>query len=459
MSSYFQSGAGRLIFVKIIRWILRLVLPVVVLYGAWLGAQRFLQDKVQAKQQPRPEAKLLVETQPVASTAQRLKVSAQGSVVIAQQAVILPQVSGRIVSLHPKLAQGGQIAAGEELFSIEARDYELALSERKTALAEARSNLDIEQGQQRVAKREWEVFQAQVSAAEEAAASGENKDIAAPESSLALRKPQLQRAQSLVNAAKVRVDRAQVDLARTKVVAPFNGVVQAEEVELGQVVGPTSRAVVLVGTDAFWVQALIPPDQLRMFSIPGINATEGAKVKVWQDLGGDARAEWEGRVLRVLTDLDPMGRMAKVLVEVKDPLNLRQDTTQTLPLMLGAFVNIEIESNREEVLVTLPRKALRDGERALVLKEDNTLDIRSVEVVWRYEDTVLVRSGVKSGEEVITSAVSAPIQGMALRKAGAPTKNPAQDPTKNPAEDSAQDLTKNPAKESALVPVVPRSAP
>jgi hypothetical protein len=135
--------------------------------------------------------------------------------------------------------------------------------------------------------------------------------------------------------------------------------------------------------------------------------------------GESAGGTWQGTVLRVLGDLDPIGAQARVLVEIPDPLGLASGAR---PLLLNAFVEVTFEGGAAEpaadalVAVTrIPRKALREGDKVWVLAPDDTLTIRAVEVVLREAGHVLVGEGLKAGERVIVSRLAAPLPGMQLR--------------------------------------------
>ncbi|MEL6187279.1 MAG: HlyD family efflux transporter periplasmic adaptor subunit, partial [Myxococcota bacterium] len=248
----------------------------------------------------------------------------------------------------------------------------------------------------RVAKREWDLL--------ESSTEGE------ADATLALRKPHLVKAQAELEAARSALERAQVDLGRTTLRAPFDAFVKEESVDLGQLVQPNASIMTLVGTAAFWVQVSLLLGDLGFLQLPAPDGTGGSRVRVRQSLGGGQNIDVEGRVLRVLGDLDPKGKMAQVLVQVDNPLDL--DTT--VPLLLGSVVSVRIEGEPLEDVYVLPRLALHeDGKVWLV--EGGKLAIREVSVVHRALDEVFVRGGLGQDAVVITSRIPAPVPGMALR--------------------------------------------
>lgn len=385
------------------RTALKILLPLVVLGIAAMGARTLVKSRPKAKKQEARVVAQLVDTALVKSSEQRLDVRAQGTVEAARRLNVQSQVVGRITSLHPQLVPGGLIPKGDVIARVESRDYRLTLKERETSVADAEARLAIERGQQKVAQREWELFQ-------------KSSSKSGSDPSLALRKPQLQQAKLGVESAKLRRDRAKIDLSRTAVRAPFNAMVQSESVEKSQLVTSQNVIATLIGTDTFWVRAKISVDDLTWIKVPGLNGAEGSEVTIRQDLGERAITR-KGRVLRLLGEIDPVGRQAQLLIEVDDPLGLaNKDEAGNLPLLIGAYVDVIFSGSETRDIIELPRTAVHDGDRVYVYAKDDTLDVRRVKILWGRPKTVLVASGLEPGERIVTSKIGAPVQGMKLKR-------------------------------------------
>jgi hypothetical protein len=132
-------------------------------------------------------------------------------------------------------------------------------------------------------------------------------------------------------------------------------------------------------------------------------------------------------VLRLLGDLDPVGRMARLLVEIRDPLGAAvpakapkegEPPPLALPLLLGAYVEVGIEAQQLTNVVEVPRLALRGDDSVYVVGKDDRLEVRGVEIAWRRADTVLIKSGIAAGDRVITSRLPNAVPGMQLRVSG-----------------------------------------
>jgi RND family efflux transporter MFP subunit len=227
---------------------------------------------------------------------------------------------------------------------------------------------------------------------------------------LALRKPHLEKARADLAAADADLKQAKLDLARTRVVSPFNAIVRSERVEVGSVVTAQEALAELVGTDAYWVKASIPVDRLNWIRTPRKAGESGSPARVFH---GDRQIS-TGRVIKLLSDLESEGRMARILVEVDDPLGLNSDQSNLTPLLIGEYVRVEIGGRELEDVYRIPRSALRDNERIWLADENGRLEIREVDTLWRDADSVLVRDGLSPGELLITSDIAAPVAGMTL---------------------------------------------
>lgn len=377
----------------------------------------------------RPEHATLVETQAIERGNAALDVTAFGAVIPAKEVVVMPEVAGRVRWQHKDLVPGGRIKAGETLLRIDATSYALQVQAQAASVEQAKQQLALEQSRKRIAESEWQAI------GEDANATPEGRAVA-------LREPQLRVAEASVEAAKSAQKIARVNLGRTTLRVPFNAFVRQEAVDVGQLVGPQSVLATLVGTDHFWVQVSVPLDKLSRIRIPGVNAQagQGSKATVLQRMGED-RVEREGEVVRLMGDLDPAGRMARVLVQIPDPMALNARTpgakaspstipegsnpaAEPLPLLLGAYVQVQIDGGRLNDVVKLPRTALRPhpdtgAPRVFVFGPDERLVIHEVEVLWGAEDHVFVKGPLKSGDEVVVSRVPGALAGMKLKKLGA----------------------------------------
>ena len=385
------------------RKVLRVLLPIVVLalgIGV-LAALAATRPKAARKERAHLGTPVRVL---VAQTGDHpLRIAAQGQVIPERQVTLAAELNGRVIWRHPELVPGGIVQQGDLLIRIDPRDYRAAVDRETATLENTRVLIQTEQRRRAVAEREWEIL------------SREGVDASPEGRSLSLREPQLRSAEASVAASQAQLSQARLTLSRTQLRAPFHATVLERSVELGQLVGPSARLATLVGTDHFWVQVSLPFESLRSVQVPDVNAAVGSTAHVEQAVG-DGTVEREGHIVRLLPDLDPAGRMARVLVEIDDPLGLsRPPEERGMPMLLGASVRVDIDAGVSHGWVELPRRALREGDVVWVVGADNRLAVRPVRIGWRRVDTVLVSQGLAAGERVIVSALPSAVAGMALR--------------------------------------------
>lgn len=388
------------------RTILKVLLPLILVAAGVGFAVRMVKTRPKAKKTAAPQASLVVDVVTPTADAGRANVEAQGTVTADRVVQLSPQVSGLVERIGVGVEPGARLAKGDVVAVLDDRDYQLALDQREAEVARAQFELDVERGRAQVADREWAMLGASVPSSKLGA-------------SLAQRKPHIEAAKARLDAAKSGVTKAKLDISRTKVVAPFDCVVRERRVAEGQLVTPQTPLAVLVATDRFFVTASVPVEVLGNIDVPGLRGVvsgAGAEAFVVQrSANGEVRRR--GRVERLLSELDPAGRMARLLVAVDKPLDPPEDDPDGLPLLLGSYVGVTILGRPIEG-VRVPRLALREGNRVWTV-EQGQLTFKDVEVVWRAADTVVIR-GIEPSAQIVVSRIPAPEPGMKLEVRGAP---------------------------------------
>ena len=377
---------------------LRIVLPVVVIVAALAVGMVLLRTAPKPERRPPQERASIVELQKLVRTRERISIPTTGTVVPRRAVTIQARVSGRVVDVSPQFIPGGRFAGGEVMLQIDAEDYRLAVSNQQAGLIRARYELAVEQGMQDVARHEWEAMQGH----------SEGRKFSERERELAMRVPHLRMAEGNLAAAAAQVAQAEVNLARTRVCAPFNAVVRDRYVDLGSQVSPQTPLLELVDTDACWIRVALPAGQARWVTSADGNGTTGSRAAVTSVPGIELQAEWEGTVLRRLADLEPGGRQAQLLVEVPMP----GEGATALPF--GSYVRVTIEGPEIDNVFSIPGRALRDGRHVWIMNAQDRLEIRPVQVVWSDGERAFIRSGIDEGEVMVLTDINTPLKGMLL---------------------------------------------
>ena len=380
------------------RPIIRIVLSLVILAVGIATASYLKNSAPRTKKQPPVKLSPTVQIQKVKPSSFQIIVTAMGTVIPAREVVLKSRVSGEIVEIHPEFTEGGFLKKDMKILQIDPQDYELALARKRSTVTDAEYALKLELGHQTVAKREWELL-------------NQGKPAQDMEKELALRQPHLNKVRADLSAAEAELKAAMLDLERTHITVPFNTMVRSKSVDRGSQVTPQEPLAELVGTDAYRIQASLPVDRLEWIDVPVQTGDPGSKARIIYGQGH----ECSGTVIRLMGDLATEGRMARILVEVADPLGLKASNKDRAPLLIGEYVRVKILGRKLDNVFQIPRTAFKDNSSIWIAGENQTLEIRKVRPVWRDADLVLLQDGLKPGEQLIVSDLPAPVQGMSVR--------------------------------------------
>ncbi|MGB0745093.1 MAG: efflux RND transporter periplasmic adaptor subunit [Opitutales bacterium] len=325
-----------------------------------------------------------------------------GTVAPAREIQLAPQVGGRIIDLHPEFIPGGFIKAGEVILQIEKDDYEIRLAERNSELIEAESALAIEMGRQQVAQRDFELLG-------ERLPEGKN--------TLVLREPQLAAAKTRVDAVKAAVKQAKLDLERTAVKSPFDAQILNRMADLGSQVSAGMPVAEIIGIKQYWIIATVSPSKLPFITFPEGDEV-GSEVTLVKRGGSGMGGERKARLFRLIGELESNTRLARVVVEVDDPLSVNQDSENLPPLLIGEFLEVRIEGKILENVTRLPLDYLRKDDTTWIMSAEGKLEVRKLSIRFKDSSYAYVEAGIEDGERIITSNLSRVTEGAELRVEG-----------------------------------------
>jgi len=391
--------------------VLAVILIVSVLACGWFISRGLLDSKPEVRRRQPARHKTVVRVQKTQAADHVFEVEAMGTVIAAQQLELKPRVSGRVVAVNPKLVPGSLLKKNDLILKLDDQDYKLALERSRNNLHKTSMDLRLEQGNQTVAQREFDLIR-------EYSASGLNN---AP-LDLALRKPQLAKAKAAEAAARTEVQQAELNLNRTILRAPFNGVVLEKHVTIGTQLTPQTTVAILAGTDEFWIRVTIPRRDLAVILLPSPDTGPIPVTLLPMPAQAGQSIKWQGTILQLLPDVDPQGLMARLLISVPNPLLQNSEN----PLLLGSMVKVLLPGKTIRGCFAIPRTAVRPDHTVLLADPQDRLEIRPVTVARMDAAFAYITEGLETGERLIISPVPAPIAGMnlspaAAKKAAGPT--------------------------------------
>ena len=378
---------------------------------------------VLAKSAKKPESQIpqpklpAVEVQIAEATRHTYRIQSQGTALPRTSIRLVSEVSGKVVSVAESFDVGQIFAKGDVLLKIDARDYELALAQARSQVAQAQLRLQMEVKEADVVRREWQLLN-----------QGEPTGLQA-------REPQLASARAALEAALAAEEAAKRNLDRCEIRAPFDGMVARAGVRPGQFAALATPLGELFATDVAEVRLPLIASDLSFIDLPrpGAKVALGQAPKVTLSArAGDRRTEWLGHIMRSEETVDPMNRMVYVVAQVVDPYGLAK--RDGAPLRSGTFVRASIEGRTQENVIVLPRQALRGKDRVWIAdpvwieSETSTLQewlgyrdqqtrliFRSVDVSFADAKQVIVAAGIQQGEQVVVSLLAAVVDGMGVK--------------------------------------------
>lgn len=342
---------------------------------------------------------MLVEVTEVEQGDFRPTITTTGVVRAARAIGLQPRVSGEVIERSPDFDPGGFVEKGELLMRIDPADYEIAVDQQRSALRQAEADLRIEMGLQKVARREYELL--------EDTLSDSNKE-------LLLREPQLARVRSQVEAARANLKQAELDLKRTAIRAPFNAQIVSRNADIGSQVSPGQDLGRVIGLDNYWVQASVPVSRLKWLTFSEEDPNTASEVRIMNRSAGDTDLYRMGTLYRLIGALEEDTRLARVLINVPDPLALQQNDQAKSRLIIGSFVEVNIEGRELTDVVRMDRSLLRDGNTVWVM-ENGSLEIREVEVVFSSVDHAYISEGLNEEDRVVSTNLATVVDGAPLR--------------------------------------------
>lgn len=359
----------------------RAVLPLVILGACGYWAWWFIENRPQPETIEAPPVLMRVEATRFQPTSFPVHVRSQGTVQPRTRSALLPEVSARIIEVSPSFRPGGFFSAGDVLLKLDPVDYETAIVVAKAELAQAEVILVEEKAKADQARENWRAL----------GKSGEP-------SPLALRLPQVAKAEADVASAKARIAKAERDLERTVIRAPYDGQVLEQSADLGQFVSQGTPLGTVFAVDYVEIRLPLPERDMRFLDLPehfrdGDASGTSAPVKLHSRIGGKP-ATWEGAIVRVESAIDEATRQITAVAQINDPYGRKRNVGP--PLKIGQFVEAEIQGSVLTDVFVIPRRAVRAGNEIILITAENKL--RRVTVDPLYSDAQQIVVGTRPGK-------------------------------------------------------------
>lgn len=364
-----------------------------------------------------------------------------GTVEAVHEVALAPEVSGRVVSVHPNLIEGGLVRKGELLFEIEPDRYTALASDAAAQVRIQEEGLERLRGEWRNESsnvrdlrrnlelalknytRAQELFgegigsQAEVDRAEERYVVSKN-EVEGAERAAALYPARIREQEAHLDGARANLKLAEFNLRKTVQRAPFDARIKVCMIEEFQMVNAGENALTLVNDDLLeiavplnsrearkWLQFEENPDSGSAW----FNALKPVACAVrWTE--DTEAAAWTGRINRVRS-YDPESHTVTVAIRLER--GPEEPDQRTLPLVEGMFCEVQIPGRELRDVIAVDNAIINFDNTIYVAKEDR-LETRTVAVARNDGSRAYISEGLSPGDVVITTRLVDPLENALL---------------------------------------------
>ena len=317
-------------------------------------------------------------------------IEAVGTVEPEHSVQVRAQVSGVLQAVMFK--EGDKVKAGQQLFQIDPRTFEALYKQSQAQLARNMAQLENAKVQQErlepLLKREF------ITRQEFDVAVTSTKSL-----------------EATVAADRAQVEQARIQLEFSRIQAPISGRTGALAIKPGNLVPTAGGGVPLItinSTDPVLVAFSIPERQLE--EIRRYQYEKEMRIEILPDRNGPAAAE--GKLVFIDNTVTPQTGtvLLKTSVSNKDEI-----------LWPGQFVSVRIILRIEPEAVVIPEAAAQPGQAGsfvYLIDQDSKVVVQPVKISRQISTEVVIASGIKAGDMVITEIPQALEPGATVRVAG-----------------------------------------
>lgn len=441
-------------------------LPFICLLSGFAAMAGLISMREKPAQVERQEKQVLVDVASVEACEDGFSIRVDGEVTPYREINLAAQVGGRISQKSDTAFAGNYVREGDQLFEIDRRDYELEVRRLQESVKQAGSSveeLDVEEtnvqelvslAEQQLALQRSELERFDGLRQKNAASASQYERARQSElqslnslqtlkNQLSLMKTRRSRLLQEKQRAITSLDLAALNLDRTRIASPINGVVIQDFAEQDDFVQAGTRLIQLEDRSKVEVRFSLRLDQIRWLWNSADTAAISAdpslvasgytydlpNTPIEVSVAGDGNHfKWPARLARYDgAGIDPQTRTVPVIAVVDDPsaVSIQKDQ-KALPLgtpptlLRGSFVTVTLPVGKGMSLVTIPANAYRPDSTVWICRNE-TLEIEPVKLAYSDDQVAVIlvdESSIGPGDKVITSPLPVAQDGMKVRVSG-----------------------------------------
>ena len=425
--------------------VIRIIICLIVLLFGLLIMNKLSTLKKPPAEAKRTEQALQVEGTIVKTEDVRVILTGYGEIKTLNTVSISPEISGRVVDVHPHLDAGEIIPRDATLFKIDSRIYAARLQEANASLQQLKNTVlrlekqfSIDGERQKTIERNRDLAQLEFKRIQqlyEVNDVGTRSSVDRTEQAynatvdqadqmaraLALYPLQIQEVNSGIEAAKARFAIAEVNLLRCRVTSPFTGRIKNASVETGQFVTPGQPLVTLANDTLLEIQISLAAEDARQWLLFDHNHSENQSTWFSKPTPVACKLRWTENpetdlwtgILDKVVQFNPQTRTLTVAIQI-DAKNAQTREHNPFPLVEGMFCIVDVPGKRIQNVVRLPRWSVSFENTVYLATEESRLKTIPVKVIYAEGENVFVSEGLTPGQTVVTTRLSDPLENALL---------------------------------------------
>ena len=421
-----------------------------IVMAAILIASGYLMNQLADSRKERPkrvqkEAVYTVQTQILEASLNQPTISVYGELVAGRTVNLTSLVNGTVVEINPNVKSGATIKKDEALIKLNPFPFEIAVTEAEANLKEAEASIieiqariGTEQNGRARTREQLELAQTDLDRAKtllarnavtqrtveerELAVSQRRAAFQTSQSNIAIQEAQLEARKATVLRLQALVRQAKDNLRKTTLKAPFDAVIQATNVEIGQTITSALNIITLYEAETLDAEFVLSDGQYGRL-VANNTDIDGRTVDVIWKVGAST--------LQIPATIDRIGAeiaSGRGGVAVYARLDKSAISKGVRP---GAFVSVAVPDQTFKQTFRIPDTALFEGDTVYVVGEENRLSARKVTIAAFDEQSVIVGGGLEAGDEVIITQIAEVGEGILIRREGQKIKS-AEKPQAKP---------------------------
>ena len=420
-----------------------------IIMAAILIASGYLMNQLADSRKERPkrvqkEAVYTVQTQILEASLNQPTISVYGELVAGRTLNLTSLVNGTVAEINPNVKPGATIKKDEVLIKLNPFPFEIAVTEAEANLKEAEASIieiqvriDTEEDGLARTREQMELAQTDLDRAKKLLArkagtlrTVEERELVVSErraafetnqSNIAIQKAQLETRKATLLRLQALVRQAKENLKKTTLKAPFDAVIQATNVELGQTITSTLNIITLYEAETLDAEFVLSDGQYGRL-VANNAEIDGRTVDVIWKVGASS--------FQIPATIDRVGAeiaSGRGGVAVYARLDKSAISKGVRP---GAFVSVAVPDQTFDQTFRIPETALFEGDTVYAVNSDNRLSARKVTIAAFDGQSVIIGGGLTAGDEVIITQIAEVGEGILIRREGQKIKSAKKPQTK-----------------------------